>query len=194
MKNRSVWLGLLSISSLTACNNNATESSSTSKLDTIKPVQEPRRITAVDSAFLFGWNSFANNKSGFKKTFDIPINPELADECIRAYETAFQNTQGFTSAVLFNTAALKDWTVRSGAFDTRNQLFVLQFGIYTQNVIDRLNNDADPTNNIGLDHLNRITIFISPYQTFTSSTQTRGVNSSNQTIAPFNLGSLHPAP
>lgn len=190
MKKESIWLGIIAISLLAACNQNTSESS-TSKTGSGKLQQGPCKITAEDSAFICGWNSFPNDK-GAISTFDVPVPATLADECVTEYERVFGTTPGFTSAVLFNTNEVKDWTVRSGAFGSGSRLFVLQLGIYTQHVIDSLNNDQDPTNDVAQDKLNRVTIFMSPYQTFTSSVQTRAVNSTGQTINPFNLGSLNP--
>lgn len=150
------------------------------------------RIFGADSSFLVGWRNYPNKALGFKTTLDMPIDAALAEACINEYKNRFGSTRqtegvGFTQFVRFDTEKFRDWTTIHTVFE-RSTMIIVELGIYTRDVYERLRSDIDVKNDIPESHIGKITVFISPYL----KEGIRATKADGALINPFNLGSLHP--
>lgn len=173
-----------------SCNSGNDENDGSNTNDSI-----PVSSSAADECCK-AWKNFPNkfDDKDFLQRFDVPLDVSIVEECIREYrdklgaEPPNINQVKFTYSVAFDTRKLYDWMC-AGPLEHSDQIKV-EFGIYTQAAIDRSRAlyQNDPTRHIPPEHLNKITVFISPY-----SSGSRTANPGTTTLLePFNLGSLHP--
>ena len=191
---KKLWaIGLLAVFAAAACNNPGTDSGAKTSAE-----QNPCGLSAKDSAFIAGWNRFSHKTDSLldsKK--DVPVPRPLADECIAEYKRVYGGTQpvptsaNFTDYVAFNTGNIRKWIEDNDIFNRSNYI-VIQFGIYTQNVVTTLH--------LNQHKVGRMTAFISPYLVLpTDATATQPASAGTPAtrppggdIDPYNLGSLNP--
>ncbi len=181
---------LLMLFVFTSCNSGKEENDGRNTTDSISVSS-----SAADDCCK-AWKNFPNrfDDKDFLQRFDVPLDVSIVDECIREYrdklgaEPPDINQVKFTYSVAFDTRKLHDWMC-AGPLEHSDQIKV-EFGIYTQAAIDKSIElyPNDPARQIPAGHLNKITVFLSPY-----SSGNRTANPGTNTLLdPFNLGSLHP--
>jgi hypothetical protein len=191
MKIRIPCLLLLSICFFSSCNSE----SKTEATNKNAEMASEKTASGADS-FYNGWKNFPNNQEKSNVVqFEVPLDAAIVDSCLTEYRNRLgtnpPNTSQirFTYSVGFNTTKVQEWLQDADIFNNSDEL-KMEFGIYSQAAIDLSKQmyPSDPARQIPQSHLNRTTVFMSPYKTGNRSIDPATGNP----LPSFNLGSLHP--